>query len=157
MIDIFSFFFFNNFVYFFNCSDFRPTSLEKSQELLRLRIYQVYAWGVPLVIAGVAAILDNLPKTADDTFLRPRFGEKSCWFFGKYAKASSHFFFRSYIIIVFFFRSQLICLNYICCCFLLSICARARRPFTLKLFAYLPVASKFTYSTVYAYMNINRK
>lgn len=66
------------------CSDFRPTSLEKSQELLRLRIYQVYAWGVPLVIAGVAAILDNLPITEDDAFLRPRFGEKSCWFYGKF-------------------------------------------------------------------------
>lgn len=85
-------------MYFFNCSDFRPTSLEKSQELLRLRIYQVYAWGVPLVIAGVAAILDNLPKTADDTFLRPRFGEKSCWFFGKYTQKRHRIFFFVQIV-----------------------------------------------------------
>uniref|UniRef100_A0A182YFZ7 G-protein coupled receptors family 2 profile 2 domain-containing protein n=1 Tax=Anopheles stephensi TaxID=30069 RepID=A0A182YFZ7_ANOST len=64
-----------------NC-DLRPTSLEKSQEICRLRIYEVYAWGVPLVIAGVAAILDNLPDS-NDTYLRPRFGEAKCWFYGK--------------------------------------------------------------------------
>lgn len=64
--------------------DFRPTSLEKGQEICRLRIYEVYAWGVPLLIAGVAVILDNLPESADDTFLRPRFGEKGCWFYGKF-------------------------------------------------------------------------
>ncbi|XP_058125811.1 probable G-protein coupled receptor Mth-like 1 isoform X1 [Anopheles ziemanni] len=61
--------------------DLRPTSLEKSQEVCRLRIYEVYAWGVPLVIAGVAAILDNLPDS-NDTYLRPRFGEAKCWFYG---------------------------------------------------------------------------
>uniref|UniRef100_A0A182QWH6 G-protein coupled receptors family 2 profile 2 domain-containing protein n=1 Tax=Anopheles farauti TaxID=69004 RepID=A0A182QWH6_9DIPT len=61
-------------------SDLRPTSLEKSQEICRLRIYEVYAWGVPLVIAGVAAILDNLPDS-NDTYLRPRFGEAKCWFY----------------------------------------------------------------------------
>uniref|UniRef100_A0A2M4BHU4 Putative g-protein coupled receptor mth-like 1 n=2 Tax=Anopheles marajoara TaxID=58244 RepID=A0A2M4BHU4_9DIPT len=61
--------------------DLRPTSLEKSQEVCRLRIYEVYAWGVPLVIAGVAAILDNLPG-GNDTYLKPRFGEARCWFFG---------------------------------------------------------------------------
>ncbi|EDS29618.1 conserved hypothetical protein [Culex quinquefasciatus] len=60
-------------------SDLRPTSLEKSQEICRLRIYEVYAWGVPFVIAGVAAILDNLPDTV---YLRPRFGERTCWFYG---------------------------------------------------------------------------
>uniref|UniRef100_A0A1Q3FUJ4 Putative g-protein coupled receptor mth-like 1 n=2 Tax=Culex tarsalis TaxID=7177 RepID=A0A1Q3FUJ4_CULTA len=59
--------------------DLRPTSLEKSQEICRLRIYEVYAWGVPFVIAGVAAILDNLPDTV---YLRPRFGERTCWFYG---------------------------------------------------------------------------
>lgn len=66
--------------------DFRPTSLEKSQELLRLRIYQVYAWGVPLVIAAVAAVLDNLPVAESSAFLRPRFGEKGCWFYGQYGR-----------------------------------------------------------------------
>lgn len=72
------------FFFFLNIyRDFRPTSLEKGQELCRLRIYEVYAWGVPLLISGVAAILDNLPETPGDTFLRPRFGQNRCWFFGK--------------------------------------------------------------------------
>lgn len=65
-------------------SDFRPTSLEKSQELLRLRLYQVYAWGFPLIIAGVAAILDNLPASNESQYLRPRFGVKGCWFYGEW-------------------------------------------------------------------------
>lgn len=71
------------FVIFLFHSDFRPTSLEKGQELVRLRIYQVYAWGVPLIITSVAAILDILPVTPDDGFLRPRFGENNCWFAGR--------------------------------------------------------------------------
>lgn len=74
-------------IFLFLCapiSDFRPTSLEKSQELLRLRLYQVYAWGLPLIIAGVAAILDNLPASNDSQYLRPRFGVKGCWFYGRH-------------------------------------------------------------------------
>jgi G protein-coupled receptor Mth (Methuselah protein) len=58
--------------------------MEKSQELVRLRIYEVYAWGVPIVITAVAAILDNLPESSTETFLRPRFGENKCWFYGKF-------------------------------------------------------------------------
>jgi hypothetical protein len=69
-------------LFLFRCSDFRPTSLEKSQESCRLRIYHVWAWGVPLLIAIVAAILDQMPS--DEAILRPRFGEKRCWFYGKY-------------------------------------------------------------------------
>lgn len=64
--------------------DFRPTSLEKGQEMLRLRIYQVYAWGVPFIICLVAIVLDNLPISPEDSFLRPRFGEQKCWFYGTY-------------------------------------------------------------------------
>ncbi|XP_037910901.1 probable G-protein coupled receptor Mth-like 1 isoform X2 [Hermetia illucens] len=62
--------------------DFRPTSLEKGQEMFRLRIYRVYAWGVPLIISGVAIVLDNIPSGTDDNLLRPRFGEAGCWFYG---------------------------------------------------------------------------
>lgn len=63
--------------------DFRPTSLEKGQEMFRLRIYWVYAWGVPAIIAGVAAILDQIPSQGpNDKFLRPKFGEIRCWFAG---------------------------------------------------------------------------
>lgn len=51
------------------------------QELVRLRIYQAYAWGVPLVIMTIAIILDNLPN---GDFLRPRFGQTRCGFDGKF-------------------------------------------------------------------------
>jgi G protein-coupled receptor Mth (Methuselah protein) len=69
---------------FSNFSDFRPTSMEKGQETLRLRIYELYAWGVPIFITLVGAILDNLPDGPTDKFLRPRFGENKCWFYGKF-------------------------------------------------------------------------
>ncbi|XP_025834361.1 probable G-protein coupled receptor Mth-like 1 [Agrilus planipennis] len=62
--------------------DLRPQSLEKSQERCRLRLYEVYAWGGPLVIAGTAAILDVIPEDSEYAFLRPRFGTKQCWFYG---------------------------------------------------------------------------
>ncbi|XP_076160503.1 adhesion G-protein coupled receptor methuselah-like 1 [Ptiloglossa arizonensis] len=62
--------------------DLRPASLEKGQETLRLRVYACYAWGGPLLVAGLAALLDHLPPQPQYTFLRPRFGEKQCWFYG---------------------------------------------------------------------------
>lgn len=58
--------------------------MEKGQELVRLRIYEVYAWGMPIIITIVAAILDNLPETPTEKFLRPRFGENKCWFYGEF-------------------------------------------------------------------------
>lgn len=60
--------------------------MEKGQELLRLRIYEVYAWGMPIIITAVAAILDNLPESSTERFLRPRFGENKCWFYGEFFK-----------------------------------------------------------------------
>lgn len=69
-----------NFVIFFSfCSDFRPSTLEKVQEKVRLRIYQAYAFGVPLIIMAIAIILDNIPN---GDFLRPRFGQTRCGFDG---------------------------------------------------------------------------
>lgn len=65
------------------CRDLRPASLEKGQELLRLRFYGAYAWGGPLIVAGLAIFLDNLPETPGETFLRPHFGQKMCWFAGE--------------------------------------------------------------------------
>ncbi|XP_023290415.1 probable G-protein coupled receptor Mth-like 1 [Orussus abietinus] len=62
--------------------DLRPASLEKGQETLRLRIYACYAWGGPLLVAGIAALLDHLPTQPEYARLRPRFGEKQCWFYG---------------------------------------------------------------------------
>lgn len=71
-------------VLFVFCRDLRPQSTEKRQERIRLRLYEAYAWGVPLLIASIAAILDILPQNPDYDFLRPKFGERMCWFYGKY-------------------------------------------------------------------------
>lgn len=57
--------------------------MEKRQERCRLRFYEVYAWGCPLVIAATAAILDSIPETDDYSILRPKFGTSNCWFHGK--------------------------------------------------------------------------
>lgn len=67
----------------FNCffRDLRPQSTEKSQERLRLYLYEAYAWGVPLIIVFIGAIAD-LAGT-DDSFLRPKFAVNQCWFAGK--------------------------------------------------------------------------
>lgn len=63
--------------------DLRPASVDKNQETVRMRLYEAYAWGGPLIIAGVAAALDRLPKTDEyEHLLRPGFGEDKCWFYG---------------------------------------------------------------------------
>lgn len=59
--------------------DFRPSSLERNQELLRLRLYSAYAWGVPLLICAIAACMDQLPES-ETSLLRPGFGQTFCWF-----------------------------------------------------------------------------
>ncbi|XP_053951227.1 probable G-protein coupled receptor Mth-like 1 [Anastrepha ludens] len=69
--------------------DFRPSSLERNQELLRLRLYSAYAWGVPLLISAIAYIVDHLPETQ---LLRPGFGERSCWFSGEHLSIFAYFF-----------------------------------------------------------------
>ncbi|XP_075220820.1 putative G-protein coupled receptor Mth-like 1 [Lycorma delicatula] len=71
--------------------DLRPTSLDKGQEVCRLRMYQLYAWGGPLLIAGIAAIMDTLPDDAHPGLIRPKFGEERCWFYGD-AEIFSYFF-----------------------------------------------------------------
>lgn len=84
-----TFFFFKLNANFVNINrDFRPTTLGKKQEKIRLRVYKTYAWGFPFVITAIAAIMDNLPDSHD--VLRPKFGEKTCWFVGKwFIKASN--------------------------------------------------------------------
>lgn len=59
--------------------DFRPSSLEKNQELFRLRLFRVYAWGLSFIIAGTAAILEHTSEQND--FWKPGFGQH-CWFKG---------------------------------------------------------------------------
>lgn len=68
--------------------DLRPANLDKGQEACRLRLYQLYAWGVPLVIATLAAVLDRIPPDQYMSLIRPKFGEHRCWFYGKYTQLS---------------------------------------------------------------------
>jgi G protein-coupled receptor Mth (Methuselah protein) len=61
-------------------------SADPGQERFRYRAYSVYAWGGPLLIAGLGVLLDNLPYLEDEFaggLIRPRFGERRCWFYGK--------------------------------------------------------------------------
>ncbi|XP_057657247.1 probable G-protein coupled receptor Mth-like 1 [Diorhabda carinulata] len=69
--------------------DLRPQSTEKSQERLRLRLYEVYAWGIPLLITVIAASLDL--SSNQDEVLRPRFAEHNCWFAGDVEKLTYFF------------------------------------------------------------------
>ncbi|XP_059489772.1 probable G-protein coupled receptor Mth-like 1 [Neocloeon triangulifer] len=64
--------------------DLRPVSTDPGQERFRYRAFSLYAWGFPLVITCAALTLDLLPVDEDmaKTLLRPRFGEKRCWFYG---------------------------------------------------------------------------
>ncbi|KAL7304127.1 hypothetical protein TKK_0003583 [Trichogramma kaykai] len=62
--------------------DLRPTSFAKHQEVRRLKYYAVYAFGCPFLIVAFGAMLDQLSISYDYDFLRPRFGDKQCWFYG---------------------------------------------------------------------------
>lgn len=69
--------------------DFRPSSLERNQELIRLRLYSAYAWGIPLLIAAIAACVNLIPESS---LLRPGFGENNCWFSGERLSIFAYFF-----------------------------------------------------------------
>lgn len=73
--------------------DFRPTTLGKKQEKIRLRLYKTYAWGFAFLITAIAAVIDYLPQSHN--LPRPRFGEKTCWFVGKYHFCFSYTMFLS--------------------------------------------------------------
>lgn len=70
-------------IFLYICRDLRPQSVEKHQERCRLRLYEIYAWGGPLLIAGTAAILDLVPKGPDSKFLTPKFCINEVWFGGR--------------------------------------------------------------------------
>lgn len=71
-------------------SDFRPSALERGSSAWRLRVYSLYAWGAPLLLAGTGALLDALPS-GSHALLRPRFAERRCWFYGD-AEVLAYFF-----------------------------------------------------------------
>ncbi|KAF4519769.1 hypothetical protein B566_EDAN010363 [Ephemera danica] len=62
--------------------DLRPMSADPGQERFRYRAYSLYAWGGPLIIAGIAVLLDTLEEEFTQGLMRPRFGERRCWFYG---------------------------------------------------------------------------
>lgn len=47
-------------------------------------MYEIYAWGVPSVIAILAVVFDHLPDGVFPSVLKPKFGERSCWFYGRF-------------------------------------------------------------------------
>lgn len=71
--------------------DLRPTSLDKGQETYRLVLYELYAWGGPLIIVSVGAIMDQMLMDSYPAILRPNFGGRRCWFGGKDHFQLSHF------------------------------------------------------------------
>lgn len=56
--------------------------MERNQERNRLRIYKIYAFGVPLLISGIAAMRHS-SSMAGDVYLQPRFCETEYWFAGE--------------------------------------------------------------------------
>ncbi|XP_076649672.1 G-protein coupled receptor Mth2 isoform X1 [Halictus rubicundus] len=58
----------------------------KQRERKKFVIYSIYAWGCASILTSVCAIMDFLPSVPDH-FIRPQFGEQSCWFKTDEAKA----------------------------------------------------------------------
>ncbi|KAL1490855.1 hypothetical protein ABEB36_011540 [Hypothenemus hampei] len=63
--------------------DLRPQSTERSQERIRLYLYEAYAWGVPFMIVFIGAVSDLVADDPYQTnFLTPKFAINQCWFGG---------------------------------------------------------------------------
>lgn len=56
--------------------------MERNQERTRLRIYKIYAFGIPMLIAGIAAMRHS-SSTPGDVYLQPHFCETEYWFAGE--------------------------------------------------------------------------
>jgi hypothetical protein len=48
---------------------------------VRFLVYSLYAWGMPIIIVSIGAILDNVDNLPTEV-LHPRFGGRSCWISG---------------------------------------------------------------------------
>ncbi|XP_069703709.1 G-protein coupled receptor Mth2-like [Periplaneta americana] len=51
----------------------------KERERKKFLMYSVYAWGSPLIMLIVCLLMDLLPGIPD-TYIKPEFGVKKCWF-----------------------------------------------------------------------------
>ncbi|XP_011307422.1 uncharacterized protein [Fopius arisanus] len=58
----------------------------KQRERKKFIIYSIYAWGCASIITGVCLIMDFVPGIPD-SYIKPRFGEKRCWFPDEISKA----------------------------------------------------------------------
>lgn len=56
----------------------RPVPETGELSRLRFKLYSLYSWGCPLVIAIVSVIIQSLPEDFD--VIRPDFGTTKCWF-----------------------------------------------------------------------------
>ncbi|XP_031618903.1 probable G-protein coupled receptor Mth-like 1 [Contarinia nasturtii] len=69
-------------------SRFSANVIERRQEKMRLRIYKMYAFGIPFLISGIAATLGHMrtDSVTEDTHFKPRFCESEYWFAGNLEK-----------------------------------------------------------------------
>ncbi|XP_076169621.1 uncharacterized protein LOC143147843 isoform X2 [Ptiloglossa arizonensis] len=51
----------------------------KQRERKKFLIYSIYAWGCASIFTGICMVMDFVPSIPEN-FIRPRFGEESCWF-----------------------------------------------------------------------------
>ncbi|XP_064108444.1 uncharacterized protein LOC135216861 [Macrobrachium nipponense] len=68
------------------------------QSRLRFRLYSLYSWGCPFVIAVISVIIDSLPE--DIEVIRPRFGETTCWFDSNVGSESIWVYFYGIILVI---------------------------------------------------------
>ncbi|XP_053995121.1 G-protein coupled receptor Mth2-like isoform X2 [Hylaeus volcanicus] len=58
----------------------------KQRERKKFMIYSIYAWGCASILTGISILMHFLPDIPKH-FVRPEFGEESCWFAKETAKA----------------------------------------------------------------------
>ncbi|XP_072748811.1 G-protein coupled receptor Mth2-like isoform X2 [Anoplolepis gracilipes] len=51
----------------------------KQEERKRIVLYSIYAWGTPLILVVICAIMEFVPNMSED-LIRPKFGVEYCWF-----------------------------------------------------------------------------
>ena len=53
-----------------------------SQNTKRFIAYCIYAWSIPIIFFGAVVAIDNSSNVPDE--IKPKIGERSCWFRGNY-------------------------------------------------------------------------
>lgn len=60
-----------------------PRGSAKERDHKKFLLYSLYAWGVPAIILAISLVMDLVPFIPD-SFIKPGFGIKKCWFYGKH-------------------------------------------------------------------------